>query len=1129
MKTSISASLLAAAVSLTAFSAAAYTTSYYAPHSFLSSGHVVKIQVDTTGIYEISHQQLRDLGFSDPEKVAVYGYGGVACTDHTFVSSYPDDLPQTATMHTQDGRLLFYGEGPARAYCYSKDTILTMRNYYDNNAYYFLSDKGGVSTVNTTLYDPSSSAEEVKWSMCIDMQTHHVQNPGEGSVFYHGPRLKPGEGMAFPFSIRDFYDNGSAGLFQYEGACLSSSQYRFPIDIQGNINITSNSPSLSVATTKGTVIYKTISGVARYTSTEDKPLQSTTPVTFTVSVPSDFNGTYSAITQAYLYYPQLNNLAGRPFLMMNFISNKSHQPFCVAGASDETEIWNVTNPTAIYRYEKVFDGQTGIAHCSFTNATTNKGIRLLAFNPSDTHRSPVVVGEVAHQSIHSMSVPDMLIVTNETCRAAAEELAQLHRERQGFDVLVVTQNQCFNEFSSGARHPGAIRRAAKMFYDRDKTKLRYLLLYGDATWDNRGIVYPNEDYLVTFECENSSMAQENTTNYAADLYFGMLGDGYAHATIYAMPTQISVGRIPAASHGEATAVNAKIRAFFDNPPSVRDYMRGVFLSCPGDNYQHLAQSNEAANQFLKNSDAFTVIRADNLLYEGSRTQAGKYPQVTTLVEQALNAGVGYFTYSGHGNDREFNGDDTYDFHCVEKYRYSSIPFAMLATCHTYPFDHNTANLTEKMLFTKGGGAIGILASTRSVYLEHNRTLNTYVAKAYAEATDGLCYGDLFTIARNRIISDGMMVSSLGNNCMAYNYCGDPAVPINAPTLSVKIDRINGAPAGDAGSVTAEAYAPVTIVAHVEDAAGNEISTFNGVATVDVYDTPIRLPYMPQDEDPFTIYHDDSRIASVVAKVVNGRIEHTFEVGNPNAEGGPNRIVIIADEEHGATAVGGTKALAIAVGTPSEDVADTAPAVEEMYLNGPDFVNGASVLPTATLYAVVDPSPSGLEASNFGVANTSVLTIDGISMPNAIKAMRLGADGKMHLEVPLSNLAYGRHEISLKAVNRVGLSHTANIDFAVLPGDVTAALTLENPDAPARTQAVLDIASADTELEVTRLLVSDSRGNTVFSTSAVSMPYIWDLTDSKGQPVADGLYQAHAIFRTPNSKGSTPQIDIIVVK
>lgn len=50
--------------------------SRYASNSLLSEGKWVKIRVDKTGIYKLSYADLKNMGFSDPSKVSVHGYGG---------------------------------------------------------------------------------------------------------------------------------------------------------------------------------------------------------------------------------------------------------------------------------------------------------------------------------------------------------------------------------------------------------------------------------------------------------------------------------------------------------------------------------------------------------------------------------------------------------------------------------------------------------------------------------------------------------------------------------------------------------------------------------------------------------------------------------------------------------------------------------------------------------------------------------------------------------------------------------------------------------------------------------------------------------------------------------------------
>ena len=66
--------------------------SRYASKSLLSEGKWVKIRVDKTGIYKLSYADLKNMGFSDPSKVSVHGYGGWPL-DEDFSKEYIDDVP----------------------------------------------------------------------------------------------------------------------------------------------------------------------------------------------------------------------------------------------------------------------------------------------------------------------------------------------------------------------------------------------------------------------------------------------------------------------------------------------------------------------------------------------------------------------------------------------------------------------------------------------------------------------------------------------------------------------------------------------------------------------------------------------------------------------------------------------------------------------------------------------------------------------------------------------------------------------------------------------------------------------------------------------------------------------------
>ena len=112
----------------------------FAETSALAEGSWVKVQLDgqKDGVYQISYSQLRSMGFSQPEKVGVYGFGGHALTENLELIEH-DDLPEVATYHdTKRGRILFYGQGLAHWNYDTKKGFRLRINSYEDKAYYFL-------------------------------------------------------------------------------------------------------------------------------------------------------------------------------------------------------------------------------------------------------------------------------------------------------------------------------------------------------------------------------------------------------------------------------------------------------------------------------------------------------------------------------------------------------------------------------------------------------------------------------------------------------------------------------------------------------------------------------------------------------------------------------------------------------------------------------------------------------------------------------------------------------------------------------------------------------------------------------------------------------------------------------
>lgn len=133
--------------------AAASPADRYAAHSVLASGTWAKIRVPSSGVYHLSDEFLRRAGFSTPDRVKVYGYGG-ELQPETLSGDYlasTDDLSEVPTC-TVGGRRLFYARGPLSW----DEAGNRVRNPYSDYGYYFLTESDGpAATQDSTAFADS--------------------------------------------------------------------------------------------------------------------------------------------------------------------------------------------------------------------------------------------------------------------------------------------------------------------------------------------------------------------------------------------------------------------------------------------------------------------------------------------------------------------------------------------------------------------------------------------------------------------------------------------------------------------------------------------------------------------------------------------------------------------------------------------------------------------------------------------------------------------------------------------------------------------------------------------------------------------------------------------------------------
>lgn len=1124
-----SAAMLFSACSL--LTATALPTSHFATSSKLAAGRWVKIRITEPGMQQITYDQLRQWGFSDPSKVYVFGFSTINLASNNFTDDLPDDLPAVKIHRVPGEKIVFYSEGSRRIALSSKGITATSSAYSDYT-YFFVTDAVenpdwappvvGVNTSNSRYKLTSHNA--------FEYHEEDLTNLSHGGSIYLGESFldKP---LELKFTLTDYLTSTSPRFFYRYATGLASSVSTITVKPAPGGDITTSSISPTSVSFGGVNRHYYLSGTGSMSFGLPKG-NPTAEASVTLALPSGINPSSANLDWAGITYSRLNDMGGRPQMRFDFLKVQQSQNFTVAGASASSKVWYITPDGNVYNHMTHWNKSTQMLLASFISIKSQEPT-FIVFDPSKELNPVEFAGEVSNQDIHSMAVPDMVIIAPAAYITQAEELAAVHREHSGLEVAVLDQQAIFNEFSSGTPSAMAYRLALKMFYDRDPQKLKYLLLFGTGTWDNRHIVFSDRDYLLTYQTEKYDYASRETMAYCSDDYFGYLDDSFDGDNIPATKLNLGVGRLPVSNITEASAIVEKIREYITNPPLSGSYNRVMITSDDGDANSHLLQAEESAKLITELAPYSTVTKLYNALYPFNA--AGDAEELRNATKLNFAIGQNYWVYSGHANPSHLmSGECLWENRLVETTSYEVPPIVMLSTCETYGFDRLEDCITERMIKRKGGGAIGVVASGRTVYQTHNQAMSLAMTRALYSAPAGSRMGDVYRNAKNEIADNESLAVNI--NSMSYNLAGDPAIPIFIPSRTVNTVAVDdNAIATTDGLTTVHPLVPFNLSGTITDTDGNTDTDFNGQMTITFHDG-IKNVMSSLKGDPGQtsqrVEIDETPIASVVVPVMAGRWEAVMTVPEGLVNDTINRINYYAyTDDHSTFASGYFKGLSLTPYDPSlvENPDVTPPVITECYLDDPSFANGDETGSTTTLYASIAPDASGLNCSSASIGHGARLKLDNArSFPEFRTSLKPAADGSYSISQQLSGLTDGHHTVTLTVDDNAGNQTSRTLNFLVRNRSGLSEMNVE--EAPARTQATFTLTDETaTEYDNISLIVRDALGNTVFRAYNVTLPYSWNLKGNDGSRVADGHYNAFLLTRNGRLYGHTPAVEFIVVE
>ena len=1091
----------------------------YAERSVLADGHWVKIRVSESGVCRMSFSELRSAGL-EPSQVRVFGYGG-AQKEQDFSKRNIDDLPQVPVYVGED-YILFYVQGPI-SWTYNGSRFAHTRNTYSDFGYYLLSDDAGAMLPFPEAEAVSGSPTDVTYYSYYQVQDKDSVNlidrtgvSGGGRTFY-GEQFAAGQTRTFTFSTP--YANGDNSSVYIDMAANAATTST----VKAQLNNTS-SKSIYISSIPDHYTFGVAGTISMNGASEEQNQR------VTMQFVNSNAGALAWLNYIEITTPSELVMTGSYMGIRSLVNRNTTNPvrFLLRNTTASTQIWDVTDLAAIQRMPTTMvDDQLAWV------GTQADGVHeYIAVNTDGTKFVQAeVVGEVKNQNLHALSNIDYIIICPEGYEDVSEDLAKAHEAKQAITYAIVTDQQVYNEFSSGTPDATAYRWLMKMLYDRAKNGIgqqpRWLLLMGHGTFDNRKLLRNSgTSLLLTYQSKNSV---NEIKAYATDDYFAYLDDNEG-----AIDTQgrmdIGVGRLPVESLDEARTTVDKLIQYIRNEQTGKWKNQLVYLADDGENGTHTETAEKSAELVrIKNPD-FIVHKIFLDAYPQEVNASGEsYPLAKNRVLNLLKNGVLFFDYSGHGGYNAITNESILNLKDIAGMTNKNQAFWLFATCNFAQCDAGKRSAAETAVLNPKGGAIGILAATRTVYAPQNTNLNRSVCDTLFGHSDVFHYdmtlGEAISIGKNLLGSD--------ENKLAYVLLGDPCMRLNYPTdyhveTLTEMDTLNA-----------------LSVQHVEgriiDEDLNTVSDFNGKVDITIYDKMQSIPTRDNDNaggDPRVVAYNDypNTIFSGATDVKDGLFNYTFMVPKDiryNFDNG--RIVyyaVTADSLETAEAVGHFEQFIIG-GSGSIVTIDTVGPEMEIYLNSPAFRNGDKTYATPRFFANLYDE-NGINTAGAGIGHDLMLIIDDDpKMIYSLNEYFTAANNSYQagqVSYLMEELANGPHSLTFRAWDLLNNSTTKSLNFIVEAGLDPSIYNVTTYPNPVQQSGVVHLVvnyDQPDELIETEIYLYNTAGQMVYSHKqdnpdavSINLPAL---------SLNTGVYIYSVKIKSASSKYSTTSGKIIVTR
>ena len=947
--------------------------------SVLGTGKWFRISVTSDGIYKLDAALLTgtgiDLAAFDPRTIKIYGNGGQELSEDITLPR-PVDLVENAIMvqGESDGKfdtgdyILFYGKS-VRGWTYDPvgKAMHHYINHYSETNYYWLTYGGSPGKRMTNEQSDSDPAtytpDRFRDHVSVEEENVKLLNPVEPVLSGKGwyahilddknptftymesmPGLVPGDVIKYSFTLLAYPPQGGASFDVVESG---SSLGRFIVPNDYGPYVYASGMTFQA------------SGASTLSAQKSRLM---------ISFNLGGSGSQGYIDWVEWEYPRFF-FATENYLHFWGPDRNAVVEYQLQQFTEAPTILDVTSPSDV----KVISGIYGTY--SFRAPSSSGAVQeFVAAGPS-TWKQPAAIQPAGNQDLHGYADgADYIILTSSEFRSAADRLAAWRQDpaHGNLKTIVADVAQVYNEFGGGIPDISAIRDYLYYAYTHWTRKPEFVLLFGGASYDYKGILGKKSSFVPNWQSPNSV---DGVDSFSTDDFFAMFGVGTNPSLV--------LGRIPARVAADADAVVDKIERY--ETQSVRDgwKMRVTFVADDA----WTSEGGDVGDRTI-HSDAAESLSSPSCTpdeMEKKKIYIAEYPTVfdalgrrkpgayQAIISQ-INEGSLLVNYSGHGNSQQWAHENI--FHSLtsipQLVNANRLSLFFLATCNFSQYDDPSQVSGGELLVNKpDGGGIAVIAACRKVIAPDNSALNNGTYQAI------FSHDTYNRVVVERPATALFQYKQNGNleNDQKYLYLGDPTMRLQYPSGYASIDSINAVSVDSAGNtlrtapIAIQSQSTVAVVGSVRDASDNIDPSFNGqmmlivndanrVQTIVNFYPGVNWSYRATGS---TIFRGDNT-------VTNGRFHATFVVPKDIFFGdstGRGRVVAYCTT--GSLDAEGYTGNVAFRGTDSTTTHDNSGPAMTIYLNSRTFKEGDLVGPNPVL--LVDLSDSnGINTSASGIGH-----------------------------------------------------------------------------------------------------------------------------------------------------------------